>query len=920
MSTDEDAIRVLHVDDEPELADLAATYLEREDDRLEIETATDAAEGIGRVADSDFDCVVSDYDMPGRNGIEFLEAVRDSHPDLPFILYTGKGSEEVAGDAIASGVTDYLQKESGTGQYAVLANRVTNAVEQFRTGQRAAELGRIRTLASEINQAIVRADSRRAAETRVCEIISESDPYRFAWIGEVDPEAGHVEPKVSAGAERGYLDGITVRTDEHPTGRGPGGTAIRERRVVVSQDIAEDEDFDPWKSDALERGFQSVAALPLGYQDTLYGLLAVYAGRPDAFDATERDLLAEIADDVAHVVHSFEVRAALREERDFIQQTVNSLNDVFYVLDTDGTFRRWNDRLVEALGYTDEEIGEMGATDLFPEGERERVAAAITETIETGEVSFEAEATTADGERVPFEIVGSTLTDRDGELEGLIGIARDLTERKRRERRLTRLIDNLPGMVYRCRNEPGWPMEDLRGEVAELTGYDPAELEGSHRYGEEVIHPDDREAVWDAIQDGIGGQEAFEITYRIRTESGETKWVWERGRATYSTDGEATVLEGFITDVTDRERHKRVVNALHETARSVMRAETAERAGEIAIETVNDVLDMPASAIHLYDESDDELVPVAWTEATRELIGTPPTFSSGEGVAWESFETGEPQIYDDLSTVPERFNQGTQIRSEIILPLDRHGVLLIGSTETDAFDDVDLSLAKTVAAHTTTALDRIEHERELKRQNERLEEFASIVSHDLRNPLNVAEGHLELSRAERDDEHLDAVARAHERIGALVDDLLELAREGADAADSEPVDIADLVAECWGNVDTAAATFDVDAESTVRADRSRLAQLLENLIRNSVEHGGDDVTVTVGDVDDGFYVADDGPGIPDDEHDRVFDSGYSTHEDGTGFGLAIVREIAEAHDCAVRLTESETGGARFEITGFERVD
>jgi PAS domain S-box-containing protein len=921
MSSDPDAIRVLHVDDDPDLADLAATYLERENDRLDIETATDAAQGLERVADGDFDCVVSDYDMPGRNGIEFLETVRESYPELPFILYTGKGSEEVASDAIASGVTDYLQKESGTGQYAVLANRVTNAVEQFRTGQRAAELDRIRTLASEINKAIVRADTRREAETRVCEIISESDPYRFAWIGDVDPETKRVEPKVSAGAGRGYLDGITITTDESPTGHGPAGKAIRERRVAVSQDIAEDDDFDPWQSAAIERGFRSVAALPLEYEDTLYGVLAVYAERRDAFDATERDLLAEIGDDIAHVVHSFEVRATLREERDFIEQTVNSLNDVFYVIDVDGTFRRWNDYLVEAVGYTDAEIGEMRATDLFPEDERERIMEAIAETIETGKVTLESVAMTADGERVPYEIVGSTLTDRDGELVGLIGIGRDLSERKQRERRLSRLVDNLPGMVYRCRNEPGWPMGDLRGEVADLTGYDPGELEGRPRtYGDEVIHPDDREAVWEAIQDAVDREAPFEITYRIRTKSGETKWVWERGQATYSADGDATALEGFITDVTNRERHKRVVDALHETARSVMRAETAERAAEIAIDTVQDVLDMPASAIHLYDEADDELAPVAWTELTHELIGEPPTFTAGDGLAWKAFETGEPLIYDDLSGVSERFNQETPVRSEIILPLERHGVLLIGSTEAGAFDDVDVSLAETVAAHTTTALDRIERERELERQNEQLEEFASIVSHDLRNPLNVAQGHLELARAGRDDEHLEAVARSHDRIGALVDDLLELAREGADAGDSEPVELAGLVAECWANVNTAAATLDVETASTVRADRSRLTQLLENLIRNGVEHGGDDVTITVGDVDGGFYVADDGPGVPDDERDRVFDSGYSTCEDGTGLGLAIVREIAEAHGCEVRLTESETGGARFEIVGFERVD
>ncbi|SMO39008.1 GAF domain-containing protein [Halorubrum cibi] len=918
MSASSDAIRVLHVDDEPELAEVVATFLEREDDRIDVETASNASEGLERLADGDVDCVVSDYDMPGRNGIEFLEAVREERPDLPFVLYTGKGSEEVASEAIAAGVTDYLQKERGTSQYAVLANRVANAVEQYRTGQRAAELDRIRTLASDVNQAIVRADSRAAVEARVCEILSDSDPYLFAWIGEIDPETNRVEPRTSAGTERGYLDGITITTDERPTGRGPTGTAIRERRVAVSQDVTEDPEFEPWKAEAVERGFRSVAALPLEYRDTLYGVLTVYADRPNALDANERDLLAELGNDVAHVLHSFEVRESLREERDFVDQALDSLTDVFYVVNADGTFRRWNDHLTAVTGHTDEAIGRMRATDLFPEDDRERVADALNEALAAGETTVESALLTAAGHRVPYEFTASRLTDLDGDLIGLIGIGRDLTERKRRERQLERLVDNLPGMIYRCVNEPGWPMEDVRGEVTDLTGYRPSELtDGTEIYGERIIHPDDRAEVWRSIQAALNERESFEITYRIHTKEGDLKWVWERGRAIRTDDGRVEALEGFITDVTGQERYTRVIGALHETAQSVMRADTAERAAEIAVEAVHDVLDMPASAIHLHDEEDGTLVPVAWTDVTEEIVGEPPVFGLGEGLAGKAFETGRPLIYDDISTVPERFNPDTPVRSEIVLPIDDHGVLLIGSTAPEAFDDTDVSLAETVAAHTTTALDRIEHHRDLERQNERLSEFANIVSHDLRNPLNVASGNLELSRAECDSEHLDAVAKAHDRIGVLIDDLLELAREGNGATDSTPVDLADLVRDCWENVDTGAATLDVAADRTIRADRNRLTQLLENLIRNGVEHGGDDVTISVGDLDDGFYLADDGTGIPPDERDRVFESGYSTRADGTGFGLAIVEEVVDAHGWDVRVTESETGGARFEITGLE---
>lgn len=123
---------VLHIDDEPEFATMAAEFIEREDEQINVVTATSASEGLDRLAENGFDCIVTDYDMPGQNGIELLKTIREDHPDLPFILFTGKGSEEVAADAISAGVTDYLRKGSGTGRYALLVQRIQNAVQASR--------------------------------------------------------------------------------------------------------------------------------------------------------------------------------------------------------------------------------------------------------------------------------------------------------------------------------------------------------------------------------------------------------------------------------------------------------------------------------------------------------------------------------------------------------------------------------------------------------------------------------------------------------------------------------------------------------------------------------------------------------------------------------------------------------------------
>jgi signal transduction histidine kinase len=202
-----------------------------------------------------------------------------------------------------------------------------------------------------------------------------------------------------------------------------------------------------------------------------------------------------------------------------------------------------------------------------------------------------------------------------------------------------------------------------------------------------------------------------------------------------------------------------------------------------------------------------------------------------------------------------------------------------------------------------------ERERELERQNERLEEFVGVVSHDLRNPLNVLHGRLELA-AEIDDptEHVERARAAADRMEELVEDLLDLARSGRDLEDVESVPLAAIARQAWATVEAPAATFAVDGATSVAADRSRLRQALENLFRNALEHGGSDVAVTVRPLDGGFAVDDDGPGFPDDV--GVFEWGTSGTTDGSGFGLSIVGEVAAAHGWEVRAGESPDGGAR----------
>ena len=227
-------------------------------------------------------------------------------------------------------------------------------------------------------------------------------------------------------------------------------------------------------------------------------------------------------------------------------------------------------------------------------------------------------------------------------------------------------------------------------------------------------------------------------------------------------------------------------------------------------------------------------------------------------------------------------------------------------------------------------------ERRLTDRNERLDRFASIVSHDLRNPLSVIRGSIEMARLRGETEPLERGERAVDRIDRLVSELLTLARQGAGMDDPTEFALAGVARDAWG---TAAegngdAELVVGSDARVRGDRGRLRQALENLFRNATEHAragesADALTVLVTATDGGFLVADDGTGVDPDDRESVFESGFTTRADGTGYGLDIVREVVESHGWSVELRRECEGpvglpdgrrlripeGACFEVRG-----
>jgi PAS domain S-box-containing protein len=316
--------------------------------------------------------------------------------------------------------------------------------------------------------------------------------------------------------------------------------------------------------------------------------------------------------------------------------------------------------------------------------------------------------------------------------------------------------------------------------------------------------------------------------------------------------------------------------------------------------------------------------------ASERILGYDPETLVGT----DAFDMIHPE---DRDWVRERFRQDLagelgETTSEYRVQRADGAWIWIESRGTDLFDDPAVE-GYVVNAREVT--DRKQRERALERQNERLESFASVAAHDLRNPLNIVEGHLALARETGAEHHFEAIDQAASRMETLVDDLLLLAREGKIVDETEAVDLETIAQTAWTNVETERATLEVSIDDRIlAADWSRLSSLFENLFRNSVEHGstgsrtqsdgsvehdGSDVTVRVGTTPTGFYVEDDGAGIPLDARDEIFDRGFSTEPNGTGLGLPIVQGVATAHGWAVELDDTDGDWTRFEVSGVEWV-
>jgi PAS domain S-box-containing protein len=548
----------------------------------------------------------------------------------------------------------------------------------------------------------------------------------------------------------------------------------------------------------------------------------------------------------------------------------------------EGTILNANTAELEALGYSREEYVGHHIADFHADQD---VIDEMLDRLRSGEELRECEARMVrkDGS-IRHVLINTSVNWQDGEFVNTRCVTRDITERREYKQELERQNNRLEEVYGRISDaffalDKDWQFTHFNDQAHEMINPDGRDLKGKNIWDEfpaateRKFKPKYEQAMYN--QETV----TFEESYPDPLDA------WFEVRAYPSETG----LSVYFRDITDRKKRER---KLEETeARFQGLAENFPNGGVHYFDKELRYQYVAGAGFESLDISPEDLmgntiyeIDLYSTEVVDTLESLMQTTLAGNTEVLEV--TYENQIFE-LRSVPIR---------------DSDGVIIGG-----------FFIAQDIT-------DQRRRERDLEQQNDQLEQFASIVSHDLRNPLTVAQGRLKLASEECDSEHLDSIEDALARSQTLIDDLLTLSREGNDVASIEPVNFGIIAKNCWQNVKTAEATLTIETDQTIQADRSQLQQLLENLYRNAIEHGDDDVTVTVGNIENGLYVADDGPGIPEDDRELVFKSGYSTSTEGTGYGLQIVRRVCTAHGWDIRVTESNEGGAKFEITDVEFVD
>jgi PAS domain S-box-containing protein len=596
---------------------------------------------------------------------------------------------------------------------------------------------------------------------------------------------------------------------------------------------------------------------------------------------TGTDQYAVLANRITNVVRRY--RAEQEVQNGY--QAMETAREGISLLDEQGTFLYVNPAYAETYGYDRAElIGEHWEI-LYPETHVEQVYEEILPSVpEDGRWTGETVHETKDGERI---VVDHALAYTDA--DAMICLIRDVTEQKAVERaleyerqRFELFVESVEEYAIFALDPEGYVTSWNQG-AERIKGYSEDEILGEHfstfyPEGNDDGYPD--QLLAEALAEGTTTVEGP----RVRKDGSEFR---------------ANVT---ITAVTDEDGHHcgflKVVEDATEDYESRTNLESERDRLRTALNLLEDVFyilgpdgqidTVTDRAIEVTGYSRDDLQSMA-----PEELFAPADRQQVRADIERAFADGEARIEATVET-----KDGRQIpyefRKRRVLD-DDGGVVGLAGIGRDITD-------------------RKRRERQLSQQLQQFEHFGSVLSHDLRTPLETARGRLQLFAETGEDEHVAATERALDRLDELIDDLAGVLREAELVSDPGPVSIDTVVESVWAGLETGAATLVVETNRSIEADETACKRLFENLLKNALDHGPPDVTVTAGALPNGFFLEDDGPGIPEGERERIFEAGYTTDAEGSGFGLASARQIAVAHGWEITATDGRDGGARFEIT------
>lgn len=860
-------IRVLHVDDEPGFPDLVSEYLTRADESFTVLSEQGPEDALARLREEEVDCVVSDYEMPGMDGLSLLKAVREEYPELPFVLFTGKGSEEIASEAISAGVTDYLEKESSPDQYTVLANRVRNAVERYRarTAHRRSE-AKFQQICDNIRDSIWLGDADRSETLYVNDAYEEvwerptgelhDDPVAF--LDAVHPEdRDRVEAALETAEEGESLtyrivtpDGEVkwIRDREFPV-RDQDGEVIRV--VAVSEDVTEKRTY--------ERRIEALhdVATELRTADTVDEICEVaVAGAENLLDFDQSVMCIE-EDGYIPVRASSE---GLPEDGTTLMTTEEGLVGKAY--------RTGESLLVNDLDECEvaKPQGPYESTISVPVGDRGVFQAVTVDQEEFDEDDLE---------------IAELLATHAG--QAITSVETEARLREERNR-LGALFENIPDPTVEYAFVDGEPVvEAVNPAFEERFGFEASEVVGDSL--DDVIVPASEADSAEELNEAVRRGEGFTEQVTRETTGGEREFLI---RNAPFEEGQTVRGYAVYTDLTERIRR------------------------EEELELKTRAMDEAPVGITIFDPSESDYPIVYANEGFERLTGYEEPELLGENFRLLQGPETDASAVEELREAVEKGEPA----SVDLLNYRKDGSPFWNRIDVAPVQDEDGRYTHWIGFQQDVT-ERVENERHVERQFEQFEEFGSVLSHDLSSPLTALRGRLELAEETGDLDHVSAARTAAERVVTLVDDVAEAMKEGTLVTDVGPVDLGRVARETWGVMDTGPAELRVVDDVTIHADEAALDRLFGNLLRNAVEHAGPEVTVRVGRLGGGFYVEDDGPGVPDEVGEDVFAPGVTDDPDGSGFGGVSVKQIALAHGWELALAESAEGGARFEFTGVD---